>query len=294
MFAKFSFFRWLLGLAVGVVALSSAYAQQEAQDVKGAYLDIGGSKIYYEETGQGSPLVLIHDGLVHREVWDAQFKAFADHYRVIRYDRRGYGLSEMPTQPYSNIEDLRALLHHLSVKQAILIGSSAGGGVAVDFALAYPDRVDALVLVGAAISGYGFSEHFLRRQQANTAPLAQGNAEATLRNWINDRYITLASNAAARERIRALLTPHYEKLLKNPFILMRQPASPALGRLSEIRVPTLIIVGEADIPDVHAHAGVLEVGIPRAKRVIVPDAGHLVYVEQPETFNRIVLDFLQQ
>jgi pimeloyl-ACP methyl ester carboxylesterase len=175
-----------------------------------------------------------------------------------------------------------------------LVGSSAGGGVAVDFALAYPDRVDVLILVGAVVSGYGFSEHFLKRQATNIAPLEEGNAEAALRNWINDPYITAASNSDARERLSVVLARYYEKLLKNPFNLIRQPDSPALGRLSEIRMPTLIIVGEADIPDVHAHGGVLETGIAKAKRIVVPGAGHLVYFEQPETFNRIVLDFLTQ
>ena len=268
----------------------------QEKDINNTYLDVSGSKIFYEEIGIGPPLVLLHDGLVHHVVWNAQFKVFADHYRVIRYDRRGYGLSEYPTQPYSNVQDLKSLLDHLGIERTMLFGISGGGEVAIDFALAFPNHVNTLVLVGAVISGYEFSEHFLNRNNLNFEPLFRGDRQATIQNWINDPYITLEKNVKARSVLREILTGSDVKLYKNAAIanFAQPPALPAIERLSEVQARTLIIVGESDIADVHAHAGVLEVFIPKAKRVVVPNAGHLVNLEQADKFNQIVLDFLNK
>src|SRR5439155_21106094 len=119
---------------------------QTAANVQHGYCDVNGGKIYYEVAGQGHVLVLIHGGQLDRRMWDEQFQFFAQKYRVIRYDVRGFGNSPAATKPYSNTEDLAALLKCLKVDKAYLVGLSLGGMTAINFALIHPEMVDALAL----------------------------------------------------------------------------------------------------------------------------------------------------
>lgn len=126
------------------------------------------------------------------------------------------------------------------------------------------------------------------------APTANGGYRAAMRNMVYDEFQLTRGNEEARERLWELIEPLAEKHLKNPPTLRILPEWSAAERLSEIRVSTLIVVGEADIPDVHAHSGVLEFGIGGSERVVLEGAGHLVFFERPEEFNRLVLSFLQR
>lgn len=252
------------------------------------YLDLEGGRVYVETFGAGFPIVLIHDGLAHSVVWDAQVAAFAPDYRVIRYDRHGYGRSDPADTTYSDVENLHALLQALGVTRAVVVGSSAGGGLAIDFTLAHPTMVEALVLSGPVVNGLGYTFHFLQRAYANFA----ADPAQTLALWANDRYAIAPGNDAARARLREILTasPHNLDLANGRY--EQSPERAALPRLGEITAPTLLIVGDQDIPDVHAHVGAIEAGIRGARRVVIPHAGHLVYLEQPEAFNHEVAEFL--
>lgn len=261
-----------------------------AQDT--GFVDVPGGKLHYEVRGQGPALVLLHDGLVFSATWDDQMPAFSPHFRTVRYDRRGYGLSEPPREAYSDLDDLHAVLNALKIDRAVLVGNSNGSRLAVDYTLAHPDRVSGLVLVGPVVTGLPYSEHFLQRGLENYQPLIrEGSQEKLVEAWVQDRYITDPASAGAKERIRALLRKSSGPMGKK-WPRPRDPES-AVGRLSQIKVPTLIVVGASDIPDVHAHSGALEAGIPRSKRVVIAGAGHLVHLEKPEPFNEIVLTFLR-
>src|SRR5436309_11448713 len=125
------------------------------------YAELNDTKLYYEVAGEGHPLVLLHGGLVDRRLWDDQFTVFAQHYKVIRYDMRGYGdsgLLKRDTKPYSLGKDLYALLQFLGVEKTYLIGLSMGGGLAIDFTIKHPEMVDALITVGAGVSGFTFED----------------------------------------------------------------------------------------------------------------------------------------
>jgi pimeloyl-ACP methyl ester carboxylesterase len=175
----------------------------------------------------------------------------------------------------------------------VLVGCSNGSRLAVDYALAHPDRVEALVLVGPVISGLPYSEHFLRRGMVNYRPMFQEKSRQKLiEAWVQDPYLTDSHSTQARTRLRELLTKNPGPLTAT-FPESRPPERPAVGRLAEIHVPTLILVGESDIPDVHAHAGVLEAGIHNARRMIVPKAGHLIQLEQPGFLEWRVREFLR-
>ncbi len=130
----------------------------------GSFLQVEGSKIYYEECG-ASPqtVVLIHDGILHSAVWDDVWPDFCKRFHTIRYDRRGYGRSPATTTWHSETDDLNRLLRHLKVSRAVLVGSSHGGELSIDFTLEHPEIVQQLVLVGAVLSGFPYSQHFIER-----------------------------------------------------------------------------------------------------------------------------------
>jgi pimeloyl-ACP methyl ester carboxylesterase len=122
---------------------------------EGGFAEVNGASLYYDVAGNGEPLVLVHAGIADRRMWDGQLKAFAERYRVIRYDMRGCGRSEAPTgASFSHHDDLRGLLDFLGIERAILVGCTIGARTAIDFALALPERVRALALVCPSVSGF--------------------------------------------------------------------------------------------------------------------------------------------
>jgi len=120
------------------------------------FAEVNGAKLYYEVTGAGHPLTLLHEGIADSRMYDDQFNAFAQRYRVVRFDIRGFGQSDLPPgdKPVALHEDLYALLAFLGIKKTYVLGMSMGGAIALDFTLAHPDMVDALILVAPGVSGY--------------------------------------------------------------------------------------------------------------------------------------------
>src|SRR5262249_38747454 len=129
------------------------------------FAEINGARLYYEIAGGGHPLTLIHAGITDSRMWDDQFALFAEHFRVLRYDVRGFGQSDMPPGPYTMRDDLRALLQSLGIARTHLVGVSMAGSIAVDFTLDHPEMVATLIPVAAGISGRTPSD-FLRGQWA--------------------------------------------------------------------------------------------------------------------------------
>ena len=115
-------------------------------------------RLAYEVEGEGHPLTLIHAGLAHLRMWDEQVPAFAERYRVIRYDTRGFGRTTTDDVEFSNRDDLRALLDHLGVERTHLLGLSRGAQIALDFTLESPERVSSLVWVAGGVGGFGGPE----------------------------------------------------------------------------------------------------------------------------------------
>jgi 3-oxoadipate enol-lactonase len=273
------------------------FSQNNKTDVPvSGYIELEGGKLYYETAGQGENIVLIHDGTIHNEIWDNQFPLFSKSYRVTRYDRRGYGKSPNPTKQYSNIEDLNQIFTQLKIDKAILFGMSAGGGLAIDFTLKYPEKVTGLVLVGAVVSGYGYSNHMITRggHIKSIQDIFSDSTKIIKYFGWEDPYTIYPGNKAAKEKCLKLLEANPQNVGMAKHRFLKQEDRPAVKFLSEIKVPTLVIVGEYDIPDVHAHSGVIESGIPGAKREIILNAGHLVPFEQPEAFNEVVFKFMNR
>ena len=263
-----------------------------------AFLNTQGAALYYEIAGHGEAVLFIHAGIADNRMWDEQISVFAQRYQTIRYDIRGFGQSQIPTTPFAHHADPANLLRALNVEKAHVIGNSFGGKIAVDFALTYPEMVASLVLIAPGVGGNTPSPEMQQFWEEEEALLEQGNLEAAtelnLRLWVDGPQRTADQvNAYVRQRVydmqyHAFTVPAPEGAEE----IELQP--PALTRLAEIRVPTLIIVGDYDVPDMLELAQRLSEQIPNAQRVIIPDAAHVVSMEQPEQFNQQVLAFLDQ
>ena len=282
---------YLKCLMFGFLVINIGTAQQDS--LNSGYINVKNGKLHYESRGDADEtIVFIHDGLVHGEVWDNQFETFSEKFRVVRYDRRGYGRSPKPEKTYSNIEDLYQVFTFLNIDKAILIGMSAGGGLTIDFTLAHPEKVSSLIVVGAVVSGFSYSEHMLTRG-GRLKPEDYANPGKLLEYLVKeDPYEITPQNKEIKEKLWKLMQAYPQNIDFTKNRLAEQPERPAIGILKEIQVPTLIVVGEFDIPDVFVHAGAIESGIPNSQKVIIQNAGHLVPLEQPELFNQQVLNFL--
>lgn len=254
--------------------------------------------LYYEVEGSGPALVLVHAGIADLSMWEAQIPAFKDHFRVIRYDARGYGRSFSENVTFSNRDDLRALLDHLNVDRAALCGVSRGGQIVIDFTLEFPDRVSALIPVAAGLGGFDYKPtaeedaSFGKMEALWEARDLQALAALEEQTWVVGFYRPAESvDPALRRRVRAMIDQNYaqhshEELVASPL------KPPAAGRLPEIRVPTLVMVGDKDTTDTVQPAHALAEGIPGARLIVFPNVAHMVPMEVPEEFNRAVLDFL--
>jgi pimeloyl-ACP methyl ester carboxylesterase len=249
--------------------------------------------MYYEVAGDGPALVLLHAGIADRRMWEDQFLVFAQHYHVIRFDFWGSGKSTTPDKPYSLHQDLYQLLKFLGVEQAHLIGCSLGGRVSIDLALEHPQLVKSLVLAGSGLSGYEFGGERLQRFSEEMVAVSQRNDldqafELVIQLWIDGRGRTPDQvDPRVRERVRAMLRAHVE------WQGVEQPLEPAaIGRLTEIKAPTLIIIGDRDEANIFTIADLLAANVPGAQTIVIPDAAHVPNMEKPDEFNRIVLEFL--
>lgn len=276
-------------LAIPILSLHSQVAQSDPPAQ--GYAPVPGGRLYYETRGKGPPLVLIHGGSMDRRLWDLQLEPLASRFRVIRYDVRNFGRSSTAKAPFASADDLGGLLRFLRVDRAYLVGLSLGGRIAIDFALTHPDAVRALILAGPGLSGYQTSTNTPARVAELQRAIEQADSVAVVEWWLRSPYMTAAME-------RADLVPRIRRLVRdnvrNWFVgsLERPAAPPALGRLHELRVPMLVIVGARDVPDMHRIGDTLAAAVPGATKIVVADAGHIVNLERPGEFNRLVLTFL--
>ena len=266
----------------------------EERGIQTGFADINGSKLFYEVAGNGPVLVLAHAGIADSRMWDDQLPVFAQNYRVIRFDFRGYGRSTSNGGPFFLHEDLCQLLRFLHVERADLIGCSLGGRVIIDLALAYPEMVNSLVVAGSGLGGYQFEGEALMRyiEQILAARKQEDHEreiELMLSLWVDGQGRTSDQiNPQVRERARQMLFGRPEIQGEG-----RQLEPNAIGRLNEINAPTLIIIGDREEENVTTISEILASNIRGAQKVIIPNTAHLANMEEPEIFNKIVLEFLK-
>lgn len=260
------------------------------------YARVNGTSFYYERAGSGDPLVLVHAGVADHRMWEGQIAPLAKHFTVVRYDARGYGKTGRGEGSYTWVQDLHELLRALDLGRVIMVGCSAGGTTALDFALAFPDAVRALVLVSATPSGYQFEGQPPARLLKFFGAYQQGDldraAELAAQVWFD-------GPGRGPEQTDRALRDHARRLLRDVLAsgsldlgAANGTEPPAVDRLTEVRVPTLVVTGGNDDPGVIAAGDYMAARIPRAARARIVDAGHLAPIEQAEEFNRMLLGFL--
>ncbi|MCW3844810.1 alpha/beta hydrolase [Micromonospora yasonensis] len=263
-----------------------------------AKIEVNGAQLAYDEAGSGSPVVLLHAGIADRRMWRGQLPALAARHRVIVPDLRGYGDSELPPAPFAHHDDVVGLLDALGLARAALVGCSFGGKVAVDTALAYPDRVSALALFGAPVSGNEWSEETERLWEelvgeVDPEDFAAG-AAGEVRFWVvgptrkpadvDPELIRFAEEMDRRALAAELALSAIEVGELDP---------PAIDRLGELRMPVLTGAGADDLADLHRLADRIAAEAARGVRLPdVPDAAHLLPLEKPGPVNAALLDFL--
>lgn len=259
------------------------------------FADVNGAQLYYEEAGDGHALVLIHAGICDSRMWDDQWDEFAERYRVVRFDLRGCGRSAQPPEEFSLRDDLLELLRLLGIERAYLLGVSMGGGLAVDFTLEHPGIVGALVLVAAGVSGRRPSAQLIEQWKGVDAAFQSGGIplanEQELRMWVD-------GPEREPDEVDPIVRGRVGEMNANNFAMQSDAARarplepPALDRLHEIRVPTLVIAGDLDQPDVLDSCQLLAENIAGARQVVMPGTAHVPSMERPEEFNGLVLNFL--
>jgi pimeloyl-ACP methyl ester carboxylesterase len=256
---------------------------------------INGARIHYEREGDGPPVVFLHAGVADSRMWDPQVVEFAKHFDVIRPDQRGFGESELPPQPWSPVDDILSLVDQLELAPTHVVGCSMGGAVAIDFALRHPERTSKLVLVGSAIGGFTF-----RPEHAHVFAEAAAARNAGDMKALNEAMMHLFLDGPERPRgyvaepLRTLFLEMNAIAVRADFekAPSEDPDPLAVRRLHDIDAPTLVVVGDKDVPTVLEAADLLMNSIPNVRKAVIEDAAHLPNLEHPEEFNRIVLDFL--
>jgi pimeloyl-ACP methyl ester carboxylesterase len=256
---------------------------------------LNGARIHYERSGSGFPLLFIHAGIADSRMWEPQVKAWANHFDMIRPDLRGFGGSELPPTTYSSRDDLIGLLHHLGVDRAHVVGCSMGGTAALDLAVEHPERVERLVLVAGGISGSNLGAAdaalFADIEAADKSGDMDAVNRAEVRLWVDGPRRPEGSAPAA---VRELVLEMNGLSLKTDWASAddRGIDPPAINRLEDVKAPTLVIVGDEDLPHASANADVIVSRVRGARRATIKDAAHLPSLERPEEFNRLVLEFL--
>jgi pimeloyl-ACP methyl ester carboxylesterase len=266
--------------------------EQALTNPPGSYVQLEDASIYWESTGHGQPLIFIHGMGLDCRIWDDQLPVFSTRYRVIRYDLRGFGRSSLPSENrYAHHTDLSELLRHLEIRKAVLVGLSLGGRVAIDFAITYPSRVTALVLVDSALHGFAFST--FTTNYINDLAREAGMEKARQAWYRHKLFGSARKNPAVADRLAGIIQDYtgWHWINKNPWEPIRPPAK---EQLFQIGAPALVMVGEKDLPDFGEIADTLAAKIPGAEKLVLPGAGHMVNMEDPGTFNREVLGFLKR
>jgi pimeloyl-ACP methyl ester carboxylesterase len=256
-------------------------------------LPLGDGTLAFECAGGGDAVVFLHGFSLDQRMWAQQAAALAGAgFQAITYDLRGFGASTLPAGPYAHVDDLRALLDHLGLEAAHLVGLSLGGGVVIDFALQYPGRTRSLTAVDSTLGGFPWTKDWGEPGRlARSTGLAAAKAA-----WLADPlFAPVLTQPAAGALVRQMVGDYsgWHWLNRDPHVSAAGLA-PAYHRLGEIQAPALVVVGELDLPDFRDLAGRLARSLPNARRVDLAGAGHLSNLEAPAACNSALLDFLRQ
>ena len=253
------------------------------------------------EAGDGPAVVFLHAGVADRRMWRDQMDHLAENHRVIAYDRRGFGETRYRAEAFSHVGDLLALLDHLAIGQAVLVGCSQGGRVAIDFALTHPGRVSGLFLVAPAITGAPSNQDFPPAVEAVLELLQEAEEEEDLdRINLLEAWLWLDGPASEEGRVGG---PARDLFLEMNALALDAPdpgleenpaaAPPAYARLAQLGQPTQVIWGDRDFPHMQQRCVHLVQAMPQALGTVLAGTAHLPNLEQPALFNHHLSAFLE-
>ncbi len=260
-------------------------------------ITVSGASIWAESAGSGPAIVFLHAGVADSRMWDAEFQAFQATHRVIRLDLRGFGKTQLVAEKFSFHGDVIAVMDSLHIDRATLVGCSFGSNVALDVALAYPERVERLVLISPSIGDGGESPDIRAFVEREEAALGRGDldgaTEENLRFWVDGPH---RAPGLVNQDARSLVGVMQRLAFENPTpdgVKLDRLVPPARARLGEIKVPTLIVAGSIDVPHVLGVAGRLKEGIAGSRLEMIEGTAHLPTLEEPTRWQALLAEFLK-
>jgi pimeloyl-ACP methyl ester carboxylesterase len=259
---------------------------------------VGAARIAAEWAGDGQAVVLLHAGIADRRMWRHQLAALASRYHAVAFDRRGFGETPAVDEAYSPVADLFAVLDQRvgRSKPVVLVGCSQGGGIAIDAALASPDRVAALVLISPSVSGApAATPHEAVRRLLDAIDVAAKSGDLDRVNRLKASLFldgALADEGRVRGAARELFLAMNGIALAGQGIGRVVQPDPAWERLAQIAVPVRILCGDLDIPHIQARCREFAAALPDARFEILPGAAHLPSLEQPDGLSARLLDLI--
>lgn len=253
-----------------------------------------------EADGEGHAVIFLHAGVGDRRMWYAQMADLGDRYRVIAYDRRGFGQTEAGNKKFSHSTDLLSIYNHFQLETASLVGCSQGGRIAIDFALAHPAKVTSLVLIATAVSGAPAPDSFPKQAEVllNELDLAEAMGEGLDRineleaqMWLDG---PLSKPKRVKGDIRELFLDMNGIALNHPDLTNEQEPPSAWERLAEISAPTAVLWGELDFPHLVERSQKMAELMPQASGFEIQDVAHMVNLENPEVVTVLIEEFLPQ
>lgn len=261
------------------------------------FVDVGRARLHVCESGRGEPLVFLHAGIADGRMWAPQQDAFSARRRTVAIDRRGFGRTIHHAEAFSPVGDLVAVLDALGIERTVLVGCSMGGRLAIDTALAHPDRVRALVLVGTAVSGAPRPEGFPLAIQARLDALDAAERHDLL-DEVNEIEAQLWLDGPEQPAGRVAGPLRDLFLAMNDIALHAAPLgeegepAPAWPRLHTLALPTLVVWGTLDFPHLLDRMRQIVATVPGARSQVIANAAHLPNLERPDAFNAALASFL--
>jgi 3-oxoadipate enol-lactonase len=254
-----------------------------------AVVDVGGARVWYDEAGEGPTVLLLHGGLGDSGLWEPVVPFLAQRFRTIRTDLRFFGRSTGPAVPWSWEEDVVGVLDELGIERAALVGLSLGGRIALNVALAHPDRLWAVVGVAPGLAGHDGAPYSEEQGARYDAAEAEGDLEAAMAVDF-EVWAPLGADDRIRQLWRA--TPD-----ANPLPDGVEPLAPAGAaakeRLGELAIPVLVVTVRHDPPGFREIGPLVARAAPDARHVEL-DSDHYVTLREPELVARTLLEFLAE
>ncbi len=290
---------------IAMVALLALATNGGGMGVERGALLVNGAKLAYDVAGHGPAIVLIHAGVADMSMWDEPFRELSKRFRVLRYDTRGYGESKTEAVEFSNRADLLALMVHLNIDKAIIVGNSRGGQIALDFTLENPSRVSGVVFVAGGLSGFDKTPTDVNKNPTEGEKAVFEKIDALYEKKELEKAAVLDSAvwasgpeqkpdrapAPIRERLRRMILHNAQTHTTEPKPIVLTP--PAATRLGELKVPVLVMIGDLDESITRSMADYLAKSAPTARKIVYRNTAHMISLERPKEFIREVSAFAQ-